>query len=49
LTSATIGAKSVDQQPQVHIKATDDTQYNYIAEVMAEARRYNVILIGFEK
>jgi len=46
---ATIGAKTVDQQPQVHIKATDDTQYNYLAEVMAEARRYNVIKIGFEK
>ena len=46
---ATIGAKSIDQQPQVHIKATDDTQYNYLAEVMAEAKRYNVQKIGFEK
>ena len=46
---ATIGAKTLDQQPQVHIKATDDTQYNYLAQVMAEARRYNVQKIGFEK
>jgi biopolymer transport protein ExbD len=46
---ATIGAKTIDQQPEVHIKATDETQYNYLAEVMAEARRYNVIKIGFEK
>ncbi|TAN04034.1 MAG: biopolymer transporter ExbD [Rhodanobacteraceae bacterium] len=46
---ATIGAKALDQQPQVHIKATDDTQYNYLAQVMAEARRYNVQKIGFEK
>jgi biopolymer transport protein ExbD len=46
---ATLGAKPLDQQPQVHIKATDDTQYNYLAEVMAEARRYNVQKIGFEK
>lgn len=46
---ATIGAKKVDQQPQVHIKASDETQYNYLAEVMAEARRYNVIKIGFAK
>ncbi|MBS0381275.1 MAG: biopolymer transporter ExbD [Proteobacteria bacterium] len=46
---ATIGAKGLDQQPQVTIKATDDTQYNYLAEVMAEARRYNVQKIGFEK
>ena len=46
---ATIGTKSVEQQPQVHIKATDDTMYNYIAEVMAEARRFNVQKIGFEK
>lgn len=46
---ATIGAKSIDLQPQVHIKATDETQYNYLAEVMAEAKRYNVQKIGFEK
>ncbi|MES2404496.1 MAG: biopolymer transporter ExbD [Pseudomonadota bacterium] len=46
---ATIGAKPLDQQPQVHIKATDDTQYSYLAQAMAEARRYNVIKIGFEK
>ena len=46
---ATIGTKTLDDQPQVHIKATDDTQYNYLAEVMAEARRYNVQKIGFEK
>ncbi|HJP97017.1 MAG TPA: biopolymer transporter ExbD [Rhodanobacteraceae bacterium] len=46
---ATIGAKSLDLQPQVHIKATDDTQYNYLAQVMAEAKRYNVQKIGFEK
>jgi biopolymer transport protein ExbD len=46
---ATVGAKPVDQQPEVHIKATDNTQYNYLAEVMAEARRYNVIKLGFEK
>ena len=46
---ATIGTKSTDQQPQVHIKAADNTQYNYLAQVMAEARRYNVQKIGFEK
>ncbi|MGH8191365.1 MAG: ExbD/TolR family protein [Rhodanobacteraceae bacterium] len=46
---ATIGAKPVDQQPQVHIKASDQTQYNYLAIVMAEAKRYNVQKIGFAK
>jgi biopolymer transport protein ExbD len=46
---ATIGAKTLDLQPQVHIKASDETAYNYLAEVMAEARRYNVQKIGFEK
>lgn len=46
---ATIGAKPLQQQAQVHIKAADNTQYNYLAKVMAEARRYNVQKIGFEK
>ncbi|SRR5579875_1673703 len=44
-----IGAKPLDQQPQLHIKAADATQYDYIARVMAEARRANVQKIGFEK
>lgn len=46
---ATIGAKTLERQSQVNIKAADNTQYNYLAEVMAEARRYNVQKIGFEK
>ncbi|MGH8155108.1 MAG: ExbD/TolR family protein [Rhodanobacteraceae bacterium] len=46
---ATIGTKPLDQQSEVQIKATDSTEYNYLAKVMAEARRYNVQKIGFEK
>ncbi|HEX7324793.1 MAG TPA: biopolymer transporter ExbD [Rhodanobacteraceae bacterium] len=46
---ATIGAKTLDRQPQVTIKANANTEYNYLAKVMAEAKRYNVIKIGFEK
>ncbi|MEO6967679.1 MAG: biopolymer transporter ExbD [Rhodanobacteraceae bacterium] len=46
---AVIGAKNLDAQPELHIKATDVTQYDYIAKVMAEAKRDNVQKIGFEK
>jgi|SRR6185437_5994297 len=46
---AVIGAKPLDQQPELHIKATDITQYDYIAKVMAQAKRDNVQKIGFEK
>jgi biopolymer transport protein ExbD len=46
---ATIGAKAEDQQPEVHISATDVTPYDYIARVLAEAKRNNVQKIGFEK
>ncbi|HEU0277467.1 MAG TPA: biopolymer transporter ExbD [Rhodanobacteraceae bacterium] len=46
---ATIGAKPLAQQPQVHIKATDNTEYDFIAKAMALARRYDVQKIGFEK
>ncbi|HEX6613198.1 MAG TPA: biopolymer transporter ExbD [Rhodanobacteraceae bacterium] len=46
---AVIGAKADDQQPEVHISATDVTPYDYIARVLAEAKRNNVQKIGFEK
>ena len=46
---AVIGAKPLDQQPELHIKATDITQYDRIAGVMAQAKRDNVQKIGFEK
>jgi len=46
---AVIGAKAEDAQPEVHISATDVTQYDYIARVLAEAKRNNVQKIGFEK
>jgi biopolymer transport protein ExbD len=46
---AVIGAKAQDQQPEVHITATDVTPYDYIARVLAEAKRNNVQKIGFEK
>ncbi|HET6905846.1 MAG TPA: biopolymer transporter ExbD [Rhodanobacteraceae bacterium] len=46
---AVIGAKAQDQQPEVHISATDVTPYDYIARVLAEAKRNNVQKIGFEK
>ena len=46
---AVIGAKAEDQQPEVHITATDVTPYDYIARVLAEAKRNNVQKIGFEQ
>jgi biopolymer transport protein ExbD len=46
---ATIGAKPVKKQSVLQIKGTDNTPYRYLAEVMAEARKYNVQKIGFEK
>lgn len=44
---ATIGAKALDDQPQVNVKANDNTPYDFMAVVMAQARRYNVVKIGF--
>ncbi len=44
---ATIGTKGLEQQPEVQIKANDNTPYDYLARVMAQARRYNVQKIGF--
>lgn len=46
---AVIGAKGEDAQPELHISATDATPYDYIARVLAEAKRDNVQKIGFEK
>ena len=46
---AVIGAKAEGQQPEVHISAADVTPYDYIARVLAEAKRNNVQKIGFEK
>ena len=46
---AIIGAKPEDQQPELHIKAADQTLYDPIARVMAEAKSDNVQKIGFEK
>jgi biopolymer transport protein ExbD len=46
---AVIGAKAEEQQPEVHISATDVTPYDYIARVLAEAKRNNVQKIGFEQ
>ena len=46
---AAIGAKPEDQQPEMHISATDVTPYDYIARVLAEAKRNNVQKIGFEQ
>ena len=46
---AVIGAKAEDQQPEMHITATDVTPYDYIARVLAEAKRNNVQKIGFEQ
>lgn len=46
---AVIGAKPEDQQPEMHISATDVTPYDYIARVLAEAKRNNVQKIGFEQ
>ena len=44
-----IGRVPVEQQPQVNIKAADNTPYDYLAQVMAAARGDNVQKIGFEK
>lgn len=46
---AVVGAKGEDVQPELHISATDATPYDYIARVLAEAKRDNVQKIGFEK
>jgi biopolymer transport protein ExbD len=46
---AVIGAKAEDQQPELHITATDVTPYDFIARVLAEAKRNNVQKIGFEQ
>lgn len=43
-----IGAKPLEEQPEVDIEAADKVPYRIIAKVLAEARKANVQKIGFK-
>jgi len=34
-------------QPEIQIKANDATAYQYVATVLADAKQYNLVKIGF--
>ncbi len=42
-----IAAAKVDPQPELHIRADKTTQYQVLAEVMAEASKAGLVKIGF--
>jgi biopolymer transport protein ExbD len=36
-----------DKQPEIQIKAADAVPYQYVATVLADAKQYNLVKIGF--
>ena len=42
-----LAAAKVDPQPELHIRADKTTQYQVLAEVMAEASKVGLVKIGF--
>ncbi|MBD8898753.1 biopolymer transporter ExbD [Rhodanobacter sp. DHG33] len=44
---AVIAQQPQDKQPEIQIKAADAVAYQYVATVLADAKQYNLVKIGF--
>lgn len=44
---ALIGQQTLANQPEIQIAANDDVAYQYVARVLADAKSYNLVKIGF--
>lgn len=46
---AVIGQQSLPNQPEIQIAADDNVAYEYVARVLADAKSYNLVKIGFNE
>lgn len=46
---AVIGQQSLPNQPEIQIAADDHVAYEYVARVLADAKSYNLVKIGFNE
>jgi biopolymer transport protein ExbD len=44
---ALIGQQTLGNQPEIQIAADDNVAYQYVARVLADAKSYNLVKIGF--
>jgi biopolymer transport protein ExbD len=44
---AVIGQQQLNSQPEIQIAADDAAAYQYVARVLADAKSYNLVKIGF--
>ncbi|BFI94499.1 MAG: biopolymer transporter ExbD [Rhodanobacter sp.] len=44
---AVIAQQAQDKQPEIQIKAANTVAYQYVATVLADAKQYNLVKIGF--
>ncbi len=44
---ALIGQQDLGNQPEIQIAADDNVAYEYVARVLADAKSYNLVKIGF--
>ncbi len=44
---AVIGQQTLNNQPEIQIAADDSVAYQYVARVLADAKSYNLVKIGF--
>lgn len=44
---AVIAQQAQDKQPEIQIEAADAVAYQYVATVLADAKQYNLVKIGF--
>jgi biopolymer transport protein ExbD len=46
---AVIGQQALNNQPEIQIAADDHVAYEYVARVLADAKSYNLVKIGFSE
>jgi biopolymer transport protein ExbD len=46
---AVIGQQGLNNQPEIQIAADDHVAYEYVARVLADAKSYNLVKIGFSE
>ena len=46
---AVIGQQGLSNQPEIQIAADDHVAYEYVARVLADAKSYNLVKIGFSE
>ena len=46
---AVIGQQTLPNQPEIQIAADDNVAYEYVARVLADAKSYNLVKIGFNE